>query len=103
MRDALRRTVSNVKYGSLLGSLKDKSAAEARTGEAGGSPAGNPLNFKRSSFLHGESFRDAAEPGETDAMPSGDVFAMGTVVGRGWRRTASSGGGARAFGASGRS
>ena len=81
MRDALRRTVSNVKYGSLLGSLKDKSAAEARTGEAGGSPAGNPLNFKRSSFLHGESFRDAAEPGETDAMPSGDVFAMGTVVG----------------------
>ena len=95
MRDALRRTVSNIKYGSLLETLKNRAAESAESSPADASA------FKRSSFLvpGASSFRDEADGdkgGEEMMMPEGDVFVLGTVVGarlaansdlRGWGKS----------------
>ena len=81
MRDALRRSVSNVKYGSFLETLKQaeeqaKLTREAREGEP------NVSSFKRSSFLSvsrdegktPSSFRQEDEV-------TGDVYVLGTLIG----------------------
>ncbi|QDZ21269.1 B9 domain-containing protein [Chloropicon primus] len=74
MRDALKRSVANLQYGRMLSSaVKDKDS---------GSDKGSPSlgAFRRSSFLQGDSFREEDKE-NVEAMPSGDVFVMGTVVG----------------------